>query len=79
MPLSKSRLKSNLKTDIIALNSSMSASPLSDTEYADRLADLISNRVIDEITNNAVVPSGIAVQVNIATGSGATTATGTVT
>jgi len=79
MPLSKSRLKGTLKTEIIALNTLMAASPLSDTDYADKLAELIANKVIDEITGNALIPSGIAVQVNILTGTGSTTGTGTVT
>ena len=79
MPLSKPRLKGTLKTDIIALNTLMKVSPLSDDDYADKLAELIANKVIDEITGNALIPSGIAVQVNIGTGSGSTTGTGTVT
>jgi len=78
MPLSKSRLKTNLKTDIIALNTLMKSSPLSDDDYADKLAELISNKVIDEITGNAQINSGIAVSVNISTGIGSTTGTGTV-
>jgi len=79
MPLSKSRLKGTLKTDIISLNTLMTTSPLSDNEYADKLAELIANKVIDEITGNALIPSGISVQVNIGSGSGSTTGTGTVT
>ena len=79
MPLSKTRLKGTLKTEIIALNTLMAASPLSDTDYADKLAELIANKVIDEITGNALIPSGIAVQVNIVSGSGLTSGTGTVT
>ena len=79
MPLSKTRLKGTLKTEIIALNTLMAASPMSDTDYADKLAELIANKVIDEITGNALIPSGIAVQVSPATGSGSTTGTGTVT
>jgi hypothetical protein len=79
MPLSKPRLKGTLKTDIIALNTLMAASPLSDTDYADKLAELIANKVIDEITGNALIPSGIAVSVNIGTGIGSTTGTGAVT
>lgn len=79
MPLSKPRLKGTLKTDIIALNTLMKVSPLSDDDYADKLAELIANKVIEEITGNALIPSGILVQVNIATGTGSTTGTGTVT
>ena len=79
MPLSKSRLKGTLLTDITALNTLMKTAPLSDANYADALATLISERVIDEITGNAVVPLGIAVSVSPATGIGSTTGTGTVT
>lgn len=78
MPLSKSRLKTNLKTDIIALNTLMKSSPLSDNDYADKLAELIANKVIDEFTQNAIVNSGIAVSVNISTGLGSTTGTGSI-
>ncbi len=78
MPLSKPRLKGTLKTDIIALNTLMKVSPLSDDDYADKLAELIANKVIDEITVNATVPTGIAVQVNTGTGTGSTNGTGRV-
>lgn len=78
MPLSKPRLKGTLKTDIITLNTLMKVSPLSDDEYADKLAELIANKVIDEITVNATVPTGITVQVNTGTGTGATNGTGRV-
>jgi len=78
MPLSKARLKDTLKTDIIALNTLMASAPLSDTDYADKLAELIANKVIDEFTVNAVIPSGITVSVNTSTGLGSTTGTGRV-
>jgi hypothetical protein len=78
MPLSKPRLKGTLKTDIIALNTLMKVSPLSDDDYADKLAELIANKVIDEITVNATVPTGITVQVNTLTGTGSTNGTGRV-
>lgn len=79
MPLSKTRLKGTLLTDITALNVLMKNAPLTDENYADKLAEAIANRVIDEITANALIPLGIAVSVSPATGIGATTGTGTVT
>lgn len=58
--MSKSGLKALLKADLILLNTLMKVAPLGDDDYADALADLISNRVIDEIVNNARVKTGIA-------------------
>lgn len=78
MPLSKTRLKDTLKTDITALNTLMASAPLSDTDYADKLAELIANKVIDEFTVNALIPLGITVSVNTSTGLGSTTGTGRV-
>lgn len=79
MALSESRLKGSLKADIILLNTAMKAAPLSDADYADQLAGLIAKRVLDELKDNAVIPSGIAVSVSPATGIGETTGTGTIT
>jgi len=77
MSLLNTRLKGNIKTDIIALNSLMKVAPLSDDDYADKLAEAIANRVVAEITGDAVVPSGITVSTPD-TVSGTTTGTGTV-
>jgi len=61
MATSESRLKGNIKTDIITLNTAMKAAPLSDDQYADQLAGLIAKRVLDELKDHAEVPLGIPV------------------
>jgi len=72
MALSSSRLKDDLKTKIQALLD------VKDSNLLNDVCQAIADAVVTEITSNAIVPSGIAVQVNTGSGTGATTGTGTV-
>jgi len=72
MALSSSRLKDDLKTKIQALLD------VKDSNLLNDVCQAIADAVVTEITSNAIVPSGIAVQVNPGSGTGATTGTGTV-
>lgn len=77
MALSKARLKTDIKAKLITLYTSMKVAPISDSGYADALADIISDTIIAEITGNAVVPSGIELTTPD-TINGTTTGAGTV-
>lgn len=74
MALTDSSLKAKIITEVENLYG-----PADDSAILSKFAEAIAKAVVDEITSNAVVPSGIAVTVNIGTGIGATTAPGTVT
>ena len=77
MALSKSRLKSALKAKLITLYTLTKTTPMSDSDFADQMADIISDEIIDEFTGNAQVPSGITLTTPD-TINGSTTGTGTI-
>lgn len=72
MPLSSSVLKGLIVSDLTAQFS------IVDSAALDKFAQAVADAVVSHITSAAVVPAGIAVQVNPATGTGATISPGTV-
>lgn len=73
MALTESSLSTKLQTELDNLLT------IVDSTQLQKFCDAIAKAVVDEVTTNAVVPAGIAVQVSTDTGTGATTAPGAVT
>lgn len=73
MPLSATRLSSNLKGKIVAINGSAA----SDAELQ-AFCDAVAQAVVEEIVSNAQTNSGQHVTVSTSTGIGATDAPGTI-
>jgi hypothetical protein len=72
MALTQASLKGKLKTELSSVFNIIDASTL------DKACGAIAQAIFDEFTTNAIIPSGIAVQVNPDSGIGSTTGTGTV-
>lgn len=66
-------VKATISTALQALYTTAKASPMSDADFADGLAQIIMDAI-----QSGTVQSGITVQVTPATGTGATTGTGTI-
>lgn len=67
-------VKATIKSQLLALYNSAKSSPMTEDQFADTMADIIRSAVL-----SATVNAGIAVQVTPSTGTGATTATGSLT
>ena len=67
-------VKATIKSQLLALYNSAKSSPMTEDQFADTMADIIRSAIL-----SATVNSGIAVQVTPSTGTGSTTATGSLT
>lgn len=67
-------VKATIKSQLLALYNSAKSSPMTEDQFADTMADIIKDAIL-----SAAVNAGIAVQVTPSTGTGATTATGSLT
>ena len=67
-------VKATIKSALLSLYNSAKSGEMSESDFADGMADVIRNAIL-----SAQVNSGIAVQVSTGTGTGATTGTGTLT
>ena len=78
MALSDSRLKTAIYGRLLTLFTQAENTEMTKETYADTMSSIIAEEIVNEITANAVVPSGIAVSTPD-TINGSTTGTGTVT
>ena len=76
MAINRSARKTAIQVKLSALYASSKVAPLSDSDFASEMADIICD-ILDEITSNAQVNSGITLTTPD-TVSGSTTGTGTI-
>lgn len=79
MAMNSATLKAAIKSRLLTLFNDMRTTEYTETQYADALAGIIAEETVSHIQTLGQVNSGIAVQVSLSTGTGATTATGTIT